>query len=114
MVYGDVKDLPRRAAFDKLLRDKAFNDAKNSKNGRYQTVFASVFYKFFDKKSSGANTSGGSTKSEIMPNQKLVEELHKPIIGKFEKRKVYPFFKDNIWGANLADMQLISKLNTGF
>ena len=41
-------------------------------------------------------------------------ELHKPIIRKFKKRKVYSRFKDNIWGADLADMQLISKFNKGF
>ena len=39
--------------------------------------------------------------------------MHFPITKKFEKRKVYSSFKDNIWGADLADMQLISKYNTG-
>ena len=52
--------------------------------------------------------------SEIIRNQELAEELHKQIIKKFEKRKVYSFFKDNIWGTDLADMQLISKYNKGF
>ena len=47
-------------------------------------------------------------------NEQLAKELHKPIIRKFKKRKVYTGFKDNIWGADLADMQLISKLNKGF
>ena len=47
-------------------------------------------------------------------NEQLAEELHKPIIKKFKKRKVYSVFKDNIWGADLADMQLISKFNKGF
>ena len=46
-------------------------------------------------------------------NEQLVDELHKPIIKKF-KKKVYSAFKDNIWGADLADMQLISKFNKGF
>ena len=46
--------------------------------------------------------------------QQLAEELHKTIIRKFEKRKVYSTFKDNIWGADLEDMQLISKFNKGF
>ena len=46
-----------------------------------------------------------------MPNEKLAEQLHKPIIRKFEKRKVHPPFEDNVWGSNLADMQLISKCN---
>ena len=64
-------------------------------------------YKFFDKKS-----AGGSAKNEIKP-KKLAEELHKTIIRKFEKRKVHSSFKDNIWGADLADMQLISKFNKG-
>ena len=44
---------------------------------------------------------------------KLANELHKPIIRKCDKRKVYSPFKENIWGADLADMQLLSKLNKG-
>ena len=68
----------------------------------------------FDKKSSGFVASGAGVKSEDMSNQELAEELHKPIIRKFEKRKVYSSFKDNIWGADLADMQLRSKFNEGF
>ena len=68
-----------------------------------------MVYKFFDKKS-----KGGGIKNEIKQNQQLAKELHKPIIRKFKKRKVYSTFKDNIWGADLADMQLISKFNKGF
>ena len=49
-----------------------------------------------------------------MSNQELAEELHKPMIKKFEKRKVHSSFINNIWGAGLADMQLISKFNKGF
>ena len=45
---------------------------------------------------------------------KLADELHKPIIEKSKKKKVYSAFKDNIWGADLADMQLISKFDKGF
>ena len=45
-----------------------------------------------------------------MPNHELAERLHKAIIKKFEKRKVYSSFKDNIWGVDLMDMQLISEL----
>ena len=44
---------------------------------------------------------------------KLADELHKPIIRKFNKRKVYSSFKDNIWGVDLADMRLFSKFNKG-
>ena len=67
-----------------------------------------MVYNFFDKK-----TAGSGIKSMIQ-NEQLAEELHKPIFRKFKKRKVYSTFKDNIWGADLADMQLISKLNKGF
>ena len=48
-----------------------------------------------------------------MSNQQLAKKLLKPIIRKFEKRKVYSPFIDNIWGADLADMELISKFNKG-
>ena len=65
-----------------------------------------MVYKFFDKKSAG----GGFKK----PNSSiLADELHKPIIRKFNKRKVYSQFKDNIWGVDLADMQSLSKKNKG-
>ena len=59
-------------------------------------------------------SSGSSVKSEIMSKQQLPEELHKAIIRKFEKRKVHSSFIDNIWAADLADMQSISKFNKGF
>ena len=49
---------------------------------------------------------------EQVQNQQLANQLHKPIIRKFIK-KVYSSFKDNIWGVDLADMQLISKYNKG-
>ena len=65
-----------------------------------------MVYKTFDKK-----TSGGVTKSEILSNQQLAEELHKSIIRKFEKQKVHASFTDNSWGADLAHMQVISKFN---
>ena len=106
--HGDFKDLARRTAADKVLRDKAFNIAKDPKYDRYQRGLASMVYKFFDKK-----TVGRSIKS--MPqNEQLAQKLHKPIIRKFKKRKVYSTFKDNIWGADLADMQIIIKFNKGF
>ena len=57
--------------------------------------------------------AGISVKSKIVPNQKLAEELHKPVIRKFEKRKVQSSFSDNILGADLVDVQLISKFSKG-
>ena len=109
MAYGDFKDLNRRTFADKVLRDKAFNIAKDPKYNGYQRSLASMVYKVFDKK-----TSGKGIKNENISNKELVEELHKPIIRKFNKRKVHSPFIDNIWGADLADMQLTSKLNKGF
>ena len=66
-------------------------------------------YIFFHRKLSGCGV-----KSEIMLNKKLAEKLLNSIIRKFEKRKVYSSFKDNIWGADLSDMQVISKFSKGF
>ena len=48
-----------------------------------------------------------------MPDQLLAKELHNPIIKKFKKRKVQSPFIDNIWGADLSDMQLIGKFHKG-
>ena len=71
-----------------------------------------MFYKFFDKKSASLNKSSGSGIVNE-PNYQLANELHKPITKKFQKRKVYSFFRDNIWGVDLADMQSLSKYNKG-
>ena len=108
MAYGDFKDLTKRTIADKVLRNKAFKIASDQKYGGYQRGLASMVYKFFDKKSRG---SGLANNNE---NIQLADELHKPNIRKFKKRKVYSSFKDNIWGADLADMQLLSKFNKGF
>ena len=92
MAYVDFKDLKRRTVSDKILRDKAFNIAKNPKYDGYQRGLASMVYKFFDKKS-----TGGGVNIPLEFNEQLAKDLHKPIIRKFEKRKVYSGFKDNIW-----------------
>ena len=110
MAYGDFKDMKRRTASDKILRDKAFNIAKNPKYDGYQRRLASMVYKGFDKMSPGS----GIANNDIEQNLQLGKELHKPIIRKFKKTKIYSGFRDNIWCADLADMQLISKFNKGF
>ena len=56
---------------------------------------------------------GSCFKSVIKQNEQLAGKLHKPIIRKFERRRVDSLFKDNNWGADLEDMQLISKFNKG-
>ena len=92
VAYNKFKDLEKRIQSDIIVRY----------NG-YERGLASMVYKFFDKKSKGSG----------LKNQQLANELHKPIIRKFKKRRVYSSFKDNIWGVDLADMQLISKYNKG-
>ena len=103
MAYGDFKDLTRRTASEKTLRDKAFNVAKNPKYDLGQEFINSLKKK----------TSGSGIKNENMSDQQLAEELHKPIIRKFKKTKVQSPFIVNIWGPDLADMQLISEFNKG-
>ena len=80
-----------------------------------------MVYNSFDKKPSATRASKlagvtrawsetlhtrdkSATKSENMSNQQSCEELHKPIIQTFKKRKVYSYFKDKILGVDLADM----------
>ena len=88
-----------------------------------------MVYKFFNKNSTslpdksvpgrGVNTHEND---KIKQNQhpldlsahQLAEKLHRPIIKNFNKRTFYSGFRDNIWGVDLADMQLISKFNKGF
>ena len=100
MAYGDFKYLTRRTASDRILGDKAFNIAENPKYDGYQRGIAPVFYKFFDKKTSrGAATfaKNSGVKNENMSNKEIPEELHKPVIRKFKKKKVYLSVIDNIW-----------------
>ena len=106
MAYWDFKGLTRRTASDKKLRDKAFNIAKNPKYDGYQHGLASIVHKCFDKKTSATRARletlapetlamratwnefvGSGIKNENISNQGLAEELHKPIIRKFGKRK---------------------------
>ena len=117
--YSDSKDLTKRTVADKILKNIAFDIAKDPKYDGYQRGLASMLYKFFDskvaspdKKSVGSGAKRVNTKITHQ-NRQLAEELHKPIVRKFKKRKVYSTFKDNIWGVDLADMQLLSKYNKG-
>ena len=78
MAYGDLRDLKKRTAADKVLRDKAFNIAKNPKYDGYQRGLAPMVYKFFGKNTKG---SGVTLENKFKPqNEQLAEELHKPII----------------------------------
>ena len=92
--YGKSKDL---AQSDKVLRDKAFRTASDSKYDGYQRGLASMVYNFFDKKSNGSVVAAET-------NYQLATELHKQIIRKFKREKFYSSFRDNIWGVDLADI----------
>ena len=72
-----------------------------------------MVYKFFDSKVAGKGNAKDSSLERIKNNKILAEELHKRVIKKFNKRKLYSQFKDKIWGVDLADMQSLSKKNKG-
>ena len=82
MAYDKSKDVAKRNQSDKVLRDKVFKIASDAKYDGYQRRIASMVYKIFDKKYSGSGIANE-------PNYQLANELHKPIIKKFNKRKVY-------------------------
>ena len=90
------------------MHNKAFKVAQNLKYDGYQIGLAGIFYKYFDKR-----TSSGAIENENKSNKELAEELHKPVIREFNNRKVHSSFIDNIWSADLAEMQLITKFNKG-
>ena len=94
MAYGNFKDLAKRTASDKVIRDKAFNITKNPKYDEYERVLASTVYKLFDKKSkeSGVNEQANDKIKQNqrpldLPTHQLAEELHRPIIRKFKKEQ---------------------------
>ena len=110
--YADHKDLINRTEADKVLKDKAYDIASHLEYDGYQRGLASMIYRFFDKKSTGSGFK--KLKNTTKPSSPiLADELHKPVIRKLKKRKVYSEFKDNIWGVDLADMQSLSRKNKG-
>ena len=113
--YADNNNLINRTKADKVLKDKACNIASNPEFDGYQRGLASIVYKFYDKKSMGSGTAKPSSLKRITRDSSLIlaDELHKPVIKKIIKGKVYSQFKDNIWGVDLADMQSLSKKNKG-
>ena len=84
MAYGGFKDLAKRTATDKVLRDKPFKIASDQKYDGYQRGLAPVVYNFFDKKSQGSGRafSSASLIANNKENIELADELHKPIIKK--------------------------------
>ena len=99
--YSYSKDLRKRTISDKVLRDKVYEIARERNYDGYQRALTSMVYMFFVKKAG----------SEITVNKELTEELHKPVIEKIKRRKVYERFKDNVWAADLAEMGPLSTKN---
>ena len=121
VAYAKYKDVENRLISDQKLRNSAYDIASNPKYDAYQRGLASMVYKFFDskvtpldKKTMSGKGNAKHNSLECTENNKiLAEELHKPVIKKFNKRKVYSQFRDNIWGVDLADTQSLSKKNKG-
>ena len=81
-MYSDSKDLAKRTVSDKILKNRAFEIAINPKYDGYQRGLAIMMYKFFDKK----------TGSRASVKKERAQELHKPVIKKFNRMRVYSKF----------------------
>ena len=114
MACGKSKDLVKRTQSDKVLKVKAIKIPSEPKHDDYQRGLASMIHTFFDKKCKGSGIVASlAYESANARNYQLANELHKLIIRKFKKRRVYSSFLGNIWGADLADIQSLSKYNKG-
>ena len=109
--YADNKDSINRTKAVKILKDKAYNIASNPEYDGYERGLASMVYKFFDKKSMGSGKAEPSSLERIAKDSSLIlaDELHKPVIKKFNKRKIYSQFRDNIWEVDLVKKSLSKK-----
>ena len=108
--YAKCKDRANRRQCDMVLKNKVLKIAADPRVNGCQSGLASMVYKFFNERTKG---SGINNKGNLLVNSQLAEEFHKSIIKNFKMRKVCSSLKDNIWGVDLADMQLISKYNKG-
>ena len=101
--YSDSKYLSNRTVADRILKDRANDIAIIPEYDGYQRGLANMVFKFFDKK------TGSGVKASV--NEELAQELHKPVMKKPKRRKIYERFKDNIWAADLAEMGSLSSKN---
>ena len=83
------------------MKDRDYKIGRNYGYDGYQQALVNMVYKIFDKK----------TRSGVNVNEQLAEQLHKPVIKKIKRRKVYPRFKNNIWAVDLAEMESLSSKN---
>ena len=89
--YNNYKDSVNRNQPDVVLKNKVLKISTDPKVNGYQRSLAAMVYKFFNER-----TKGSGVKNSLN-NEILAEELHKPIIKNFKRRKVSSSFKDNIW-----------------
>ena len=108
MAYRDSKKLNRRTVADKVLRDKAFDIAKNTKYDGYQSSHASMVCKPFDKKKLLVK----QLKTKLFLIKSCQKNYTNQLLENFIK--VHSPFIGNIWCGDLIDMQLISKFDKGF
>ena len=83
--YADHKDLINRTEADKVLRDKAYDIASNPEYDGYQRGLVNMVYKFFDSKVASPDKKSGGGGFKKPSSSVLADELHKPIIRKFNK-----------------------------
>ena len=106
MAYGRCKDFTKRTESDKVLKDKTFKIASNSKYDDYERGLASMFYKYFDK-----------NLQVVVSNLCQINNLQMNFINKLlenlKDAKSVLLLRTIFGGADLADMQLISKCNKG-
>ena len=88
--YNKYKDLKDRTQSDVVLKNKAYKIAADPKYNGYERALASIVWKYFNERSKKVIGLGIETKQ-------LANELHKPIIRKFKRRKVYSSHRYNIW-----------------
>ena len=98
--YEKYKDRANSRQSDIVFKNKALKIATDPRVKGYQRGLDN----FFNERTKGF---GINNKGNLLVNSQLAEELHKPIIKNFKRRTVYSSFKDNVWGVDLADMQLI-------
>ena len=92
--YAKYKDRFNTKQSDNVFKNKALNIATDPTVNGYQRGLASMVYKIFNERTKG---SGINNKGNLLVNSQLAEELNKPIMKNFKRRKVYSSFKDNIW-----------------
>ena len=89
--YSNGKGLAKRTITDKILKNRAFEDAISPKNDEYQRGLLSMLYKLFDKKTGSEAIVTSKMRESI--NEELAKTLNKSIIKKFKKREVYARYK---------------------